>query len=254
MAEPALAPTSRRRRTPRQERLHRQQRLAATLRIFAELGYDEGAGGHATARDPVFPDRFWVNAFGQPFDQVRVSDLLLVDHAGRVLSGAGRVNPAGYVIHSHIHAAHPEVVSAVHTHSVYGRAWSTLGRLLDPITQDACAFYEAHAVYENYTGVVLDHAEAEAIAERRGEHKALILANHGLLTVGGSVEEAAWWFVAMERSCQVQLLAEAAGRPRVIAHEAAVRTREQIGSPGLGRLNFRPMFESVLRRQPELVD
>src|SRR5262245_46029889 len=87
-------------RTVAEERLHRKQRLAAARRLFAKLGYDEGAGGHVTARDPEHPQRFWVNRFGQYFGHVRVSDLLLVDASGRVVEGDGRVNPAGYAIHS----------------------------------------------------------------------------------------------------------------------------------------------------------
>src|SRR5581483_7314270 len=121
-----------------------RQRLAAALRVFADRGFDEGAGGHITARDPIRTNHFWVNPFGVHFGHVKVSDLLLVDHDGTVVEGDGKVNPAGYAIHSQIHAAHPHVVAAAHTHSTYGRAWAALGRRLDPITQDACAFYERH--------------------------------------------------------------------------------------------------------------
>lgn len=242
------------RRTPEQERQHRKERLAAALRIFADRGYDEGAGGHITARDPVRSDHFWVNPFGRYFGHVRVSDLLLVDHAGTVVEGDGTVNPAGYAIHSQIHAMHPEVVSAAHTHSVHGRAWSSLGRPLDPITQDACAFFERHEVFEQYTGVVLDPEEGKAIAQCLGPGIAVVLRNHGLLTVGGSVEEAAWWFVAMERSCQVQLLAEAAGRPHLIDAPAARAARDAIGTAAIARLNFRPLYADILRRQPDLRD
>jgi ribulose-5-phosphate 4-epimerase/fuculose-1-phosphate aldolase len=241
-------------KTPEEERLHRKRRLAAAARMFAGLGYDEGAGGHLTARDPVWTDRFWVNPFGAPFALVRVSDLLLVDHEGVVVAGTGRVNPAGYAIHSQIHAARPEVVAAAHTHSVHGRAWSTLHRLLDPITQDACAFFEDHAVLSDYTGVVLSTEEGRRVAAALGPAKAVILANHGLLTVGGSVEEAAWWFIAMDRSCHVQLLAEAAGTPRLIDEGSARATRAQVGTPALGRLNFRPMYDAILARQPDLLD
>src|SRR5688572_3211802 len=97
-------------RSVAQERRHRQQRLAAALRIFAKFGYDEGAGGHLTARDPQWADRFWVNPFGRSFARLRVSDLILVDHAGQVVEGEGTVNPAGYAIHSQIHAARPDVI------------------------------------------------------------------------------------------------------------------------------------------------
>jgi ribulose-5-phosphate 4-epimerase/fuculose-1-phosphate aldolase len=239
---------------PAAERLHRMQRLAAAFRLFAQFGYDEGAGGHITARDPEHPDHFWINPFGMHFGHVRVSDLLLVDSDGQVLAGKGRVNPAGFTIHSQIHAAHPGVIAAAHTHSVHGRAWSTLGRPLDPITQDACAFYEDHAVFDEYNGVVLDTTEGRRIAKTLSSHKAVILRNHGLLTVGGSVEEAAWWFIAMDRSCQVQLLAEAAGTPVLIEHQDALATRKMIGSPWIGRFNFKPMYADIVRRQPDLLE
>lgn len=241
------------RRTPEEEQLHRRQRLTAALRMFAALGFDEGAGGHVTARDPIRPDRFWVNPFGLPFGLVRVSDLLLVDEGGQVVAGEGRVNPAGYAIHSQIHAAREDVVAAAHTHSVHGRAWSALRRPLDPITQDACAFFERHHVFDDYTGVVLAEDEGKRIAQALGAARALVLANHGLLTVGGSVAEAAWWFIAMERCCQVQLLAEAAGRPQPIGPESARRARDEIGSPGIARLNFRTMYQAVVRAQPDLL-
>lgn len=241
-------------RTPEEERLHRRQRLAAALRIFAERGFDEGAGGHITARDPVRTDHFWVNPFGMHFGHVRVSDLLLVDHAGTVAAGTGTVNPAGYAIHSQIHAAHPEVVTAAHTHSPYGRAWAALARPLDPITQDACAFFERHRVFDEYTGVVLDPAEGKRIAECLGDGIAVVLRNHGLLTAGRSVEEGAWWFLAMDRSCQVQLLAEAAGTPHLIDPPAAREARDSVGTPGIARLNFRPLYVDIVRRQPDLLD
>jgi ribulose-5-phosphate 4-epimerase/fuculose-1-phosphate aldolase len=252
VAEPAPEPR-RPARTVEEERLHRKQRLAAALRLFAQYGFDEGAGGHITARDPVHTGRFWINPFGAHYGHVRVSDLLLVDQEGRVVDGEGRVNPAGFAIHSEVHAARPEVVAAVHTHSLHGRAWSTLGRVLDPLTQDACAFFEDHALFDDYTGVVLDVEEGRRIAATLGDHKAVILRNHGLLTVGRSVEEAAWWFIAMDRSCQVQLLAEAAGAPISIDEAGARKACELIGTAGIARLNFRPLYEHVVRTQPDLL-
>jgi ribulose-5-phosphate 4-epimerase/fuculose-1-phosphate aldolase len=241
-------------RTVDEERLHRKRALAAAARLFARYGYDEGAGGHITARDPEEPDRFWINPFGVHFGHVRVSDLLLVDSAGTVVSGTGRINPAGFVIHSQVHAARPDVVAAAHTHSIHGRAWATLGRPLDPLTQDACAFYEDHAVYDGFEGVVLDSVEGKRIAGTLGTGKAVILRNHGLLTVGGTVQEAAWWFIAMDRSCQVQLLAEAAGTPVHIAPDVARATARTIGTPAMGRLNFRPLYADIVRAQPDLLD
>jgi ribulose-5-phosphate 4-epimerase/fuculose-1-phosphate aldolase len=241
-------------RTAEQERTHRKHRLAAALRLFAARGFDEGAGGHITARDPGGGDRFWINPFGVHFGHVRVSDLLLVGAHGEVLAGSGRINPAGFVIHSSIHAARPDVVAVAHAHSTYGRAWAALGRRLDPLTQDACAFYEDHEVFEEFGGVVLDHQEGKRMATRLGSAKALILRNHGLLTVGTTVEEAAWWFAAMDGSCHVQLLAEAAGTPVPIEPDVARATAATMGTPAMGRLNFGPLYADIVRRQPDLLD
>ena len=127
-----------------EERRHRQERLAAAFRLFARFGYDEGVAGHITARDPGNPEWFWVNPFGVHFGQIRVSDLILVNDKGEVVQGNYPVNTSAFAIHSRVHAARPDAVAAAHAHSMYGKAWSSLGRLLDPITQDACAFYEDH--------------------------------------------------------------------------------------------------------------
>src|SRR5579863_3406372 len=195
--------------TPEEERKHRKQRLAAAFRLFSRFGFDEGVAGHITARDPEQRDHFWVNPFGMHFSQIRASDLILVNHRGDVVEGKYPVNAAAFAIHSQVHAARPDVIAAAHAHSVYGKAWSSLGRLLDPITQDACAFFEDHGLFDDYTGVVLDLEEGKRIAAALADHKAVILRNHGLLTTGHSVDAAVWTFITMERSCQAQLLAEA---------------------------------------------
>jgi ribulose-5-phosphate 4-epimerase/fuculose-1-phosphate aldolase len=140
--------------TVAEERQHRKQRLAGAFRLFSKFGFDEGVAGHITARDPEKLDHFWVNPFGMHFGQVRASDLILVNHRGEVVEGKYAVNGAAFAIHSQVHAARPEVVAAAHAHSMYGKSWATLGRLLDPITQDACAFYEDHGLFADFTGVV----------------------------------------------------------------------------------------------------
>ena len=240
--------------TVEEERLHRKQRLAAAFRLFSRFGFDEGVAGHITARDPGLTDHFWVNPFGMHFGHIRVSDLLLVDHNGKVVEGGRPVNQAAFAIHSQVHAARPDVVSAAHAHSVYGKTWSALGRLLDPITQDVCAFHGDHALFNDYTGVVLDVEEGKRLAHALGECKAVILRNHGLLTVGQSVDEAAWWFITMERSCQVQLMAEAAGKPVLIDADQAAVTAGQVGQHIAGWFSFQPLYDRIVREQPDLLD
>ncbi len=237
-----------------EERLHRKQRLAAAFRLFSRFGFDEGVAGHITARDPELTDHFWVNPFGMHFGHIRVSDLLLVRHDGKIIEGSRPVNQAAFAIHSQVHAARPDVIGAAHAHSVYGKTWSSLGRLLDPITQDACSFYNDHTLFDDYTGVVLDTEEGKRISYQLGERKAVILRNHGLLTVGHSVDEAAWWFITMERSCQAQLMAEAAGKPVLIDPEMAALTATQVGTHLAGWFSFQPLYDRITREQPDLFD
>jgi ribulose-5-phosphate 4-epimerase/fuculose-1-phosphate aldolase len=145
-------------------------------------------------------------------------------------------------------------VAAAHADSLHGEASSSRHILLDPLTQDACAFFEDHGLYEDFRGVVNDIEEGKRIATALGSSKAVILANHGLLTAGESVAEAAWWFVTMERSCQAQLLAMAAGTPKLIDRETALITRGQLGIPIAGQFQFRPLWDHVVATDPDLFD
>ena len=237
------------------DRAERKRRLCGAFRVFARLGFDHGVAGHITARDPERPDHFWVNPWAVPFSKIRVSDLCLVNHAGQIVEGRHAfVNRAAFAIHSRIHAARPDVIACAHAHSVNGVAWATLGRPLEPTTQDACMFFEDHVVYDAYDGVVADLPEADRIATALGGKKAAILQNHGLLTVGESVDEAAFWFVALERECQIALTAAKAGEPRRIPDDVARATRERLGNPVAGWWQFQPLWEVVAKEEPDFLD
>lgn len=240
--------------TPEEELLERKQKLAAALRLFGKFGFDEGVAGHITARDPINPEHFWVNPFGRSFKLMQVSDLIKVDHEGEIVEGDGLLNRAAFAIHSRVHLARPDVIAAAHSHSVFGKAWSSLGRRLDPLTQDACAFYEDHALFDDFTGVVLDTAEGDRIGEALGQNKAVILQNHGNLTVGTTVDSAAWWFITMERTCQAQLLAEAAGQPVQIEPHHAKGTHDLVGSEVAGQFSFKPLYDVLLQEQPDFLE
>ena len=236
------------------ERLHRKQQLVAAFRLFGKFGFDEGVAGHITVRDPEKTDHFWVNPMGVSFKQIKLSHLLLVNHKGDVVEGQGLLNGAAFTIHSQLHKARPEVIAAAHAHSVYGKSWSTLGRLLDPLTQDSCAFYNDHILFDVFNGVVLDTSEGELLAQKMGNKKAAILQNHGLITVGDSVEAAAWWYITMERSCQAQLLAEAAGTPKLISDTAAAATFGIVGNSMAGKFQFKPLFDVITAEQPDMFE
>ncbi len=239
--------------TVAEERLRRKQKLAGALRIFGRFGFGEGVAGHITVRDPEFPDHFWVNPLGLSFRHMRVSDLLLVNHHGDVVIGKHAVNRAAYVLHAAVHAARPDVVAAAHAHSVHGKAFSALGVPLDPLTQDACVFYENNVVIAEHGGaVVFETSAGQDFAKAFGQNRAAIHQNHGHFTVGASVDEAVFWYVCFERCAQAQLLAMAAGKPKLVPHASAVYTRENAGSAQVGWTHFQPLWQEICRTDPDL--
>ena len=241
--------------TAEEERLHRKTHLAGALRLFGRFGFSEGVAGHITVRDPEFPDLFWVNPFGMSFRHVRQSDLILVDHSGDVVYGTQPVNRAAFVIHAAIHSARPDVIAAAHAHSPYGKSFSSLGIPLAPLTQDACIFYKDHTVISAQGGAVVFELDAgRELAEAFPTGKAAIHQNHGLFTVGESVDEAAFWFISMERSAQAQLMAMAAGDPIEINDEYAGYTAQQTGFPLAGWFSFQPLWDEISRSEPDLFD
>jgi len=241
--------------TVEEERAHRKAKLAGALRIFGKFGFGEGVAGHITVRDPEFPDHFWVNPFGMSFRHICQSDLILVNHLGDVVYGSKPVNRAAFVLHAAIHSARPDVIAAAHAHSPYGKSFSSLGMPLAPLTQDACTFYDDHTVIAEQGGaVVFEEAAGKEFASLFPNGKAAIHQNHGLFTVGETVDEAAYWFITMERSCQAQLMAMAAGEPNHINHEYATYTREQTGYPLAGWFQFQPLWQEITRTDPELFD
>ena len=242
-----------------QERVSRKAKLAATFRMFSRAGLDEGVAGHVTVRDPEFPDSYWVNPFGMHFSMIRSSDLVRVDHAGEVVEGDRAVNGAAVAIHCAVHAARPDVVAAAHAHGPYGKTLSSLDMTVEPLTQDACAFFQDIGTYADYRGVVLSSEEGDRIGRALGPHKAVILRNHGMLTVGESVDSAAWWVLTLERTAQSQLMAYSAAaghgsKPFQIADEEAASTRGQVGFELAGWFQFQPIWERISRDNPDIFD
>ncbi|WP_246476410.1 class II aldolase/adducin family protein [Salicibibacter cibi] len=236
-----------------EERQHGKQRLAAAFRLFARFGFSEGTAGHVTYRDPEFKDHLWVNPYGKPFSEMKTTDLVLVNDQGEVVEGNYSIHKSAFMIHSAVHKARPDVIASAHAHPIYGKTWSVSGRLLDPLTQDSCAFYNDHSVLDEFSGVVYEEKEGEKVAEALGNNKAVLLRSHGPLTVGQSVDAAAFWFITMERSCQSQLLAEAAGIVNPIDPTNAELTAQQVGREKDGWENFQPLWERIVNAQPDLL-
>lgn len=212
------------------ERAYRKQSLADALNIIGELRLAEGVAGHITVRDPEHSDRFWVNPFGVSFKLVTPDILLCVDHEGTIVHGDRPLNNAAFAIHGALHAARPDVVAACHSHAMYSKTFSALGIPLKMITQDHCMFFNDVAMHADTGGaVVTDLDDGHKMAESLGDKKVLLHQNHGVITTGGSVDAAAWWFIAMERACQSQLVAMAAGELKIIPDEYARYSYEQTG-------------------------
>ncbi|TKA62182.1 hypothetical protein B0A55_10888 [Friedmanniomyces simplex] len=239
---------------PLDERAFRKLHAAACIRWLGLNGYNnEGAGGHITVRDPINSDQFWINPFCKSFKYMKPEDLCLVDEEGIVQPEGNMhaINPAGFAIHSAVHQARPDVIAAVHCHSLPTKAFSALGCKLEPINQDDCRFYEDHAVYENFGGIVLAHEEGRRIAKALGNKKAVILQNHGILTVAKSVDAATYLFGAMDRCIEAQLLADAAAGGRgtktiKIDHEEAEYTR-RVYTDEMEYNMFQSCFEDIVR-------
>lgn len=250
-----LATTATASRSVEEERLYRKQRLAATFRLFHYFGFNQGIAGHVSVRDPENPHHYWVNPLAKHFGLMKVSDLQMVDTEGNILVGKEPINQAGFAIHSTIHRLLPDAVAVAHTHSVHGKAFACLGKLLEPLSQDACAFYGDHAIYEHYHGIVLEPGEAERIGGVLGNHKAVILKNHGFLTVGPTIDAAAWWHITMDNAARVQLLAEATGtKTQPLSHEVATLTQTQVGRHEGAIYNFHPLYEYITTKEPDLLD
>jgi ribulose-5-phosphate 4-epimerase/fuculose-1-phosphate aldolase len=134
-------------------------RLVQAVRLLGALGFGHGLAGYFSAVDPERPDCYWVNPLGVDFRSLRPDDLLLVAPDGSVREGHGVLNPSVDPLHGELHRARPDLAAFAHTHSPGGKAWSVLGRSLDPITQDACVLFERHSVYAEFGGPVTDRDE-----------------------------------------------------------------------------------------------
>jgi ribulose-5-phosphate 4-epimerase/fuculose-1-phosphate aldolase len=202
--------------------------LAALYRLAAHHRWTDFVYTHISARLPGPDHHFLINQYGVLFHEMRASDLVKIDLHGNVVEDGAqsrRVNAAGFTIHSAIHMAREDLMCVVHTHTAAGIAVSAQKDGLLPLSQHACRFY-GRLAYHGYEGIALDLDERERLVADLGQHKAMILRNHGLLVGGSSIPEAFQQIYMLERACAAQVEALSGGReiilppPEVCAHTA----------------------------------
>lgn len=188
--------------------------LAALYRLIAHYKMTDLIDTHISYRLPNQPAHFLINRYGVAFEKMCASDLVKIDHAGQIIDAqdqAKKVNQAGFVIHSAIHEARPELNCVIHTHTADGIAVSTQEQGLLPISQHALKFY-GRLVFHDYEGIALSLAERERLVADLGQHHAMILRNHGLLVAGRSLAHAFQEIYFLERACQIQIKAQGGGQ------------------------------------------
>ena len=223
-----------------EERQKRKREVALGYRIFASQRWGDIGDGHISARDPERTDCFWLLRYGISYHQARVEDLVLVGPDGRLAEGEGFSNPAAYYIHHPILMARPDAVSAAHVHTQWGTPFSAEARLFEPITQESCIFFEDHALFDDEEVQVQDTDGGKRIAEALGDKRAVILRNHGLLTVGASVAETVSSFVMMERVAEAHIKAREA---KPISAAGARYAKADLTQPGAGKAQFHFLLE-----------
>jgi ribulose-5-phosphate 4-epimerase/fuculose-1-phosphate aldolase len=230
-----------------------RRQLAAAYRLVEHFGWTELIYGHLTARVPGEAPHFLINPYGLNYDEVTASNLVKIDLEGRIVEPSEHpVNYAGFVIHSAIHMAHAERHKVVmHTHTRAGMAVCALKDGLLPVSMVATAFHNKLA-YHDYEGPSLDLDERGRLLKNLGDNQAMMLRNHGLLATGRSVPEAFLRLYRLERACQIQLDAAAAGTLNVMGDNLAAKSgadmdrfSEMESAVGIGDLEFAALLRKL---------
>lgn len=223
-----------------------RQKLALTCRILFEGGHDSGLAGQITCRTER-PGTYFTQRLGLGFDEISAQNLLLVDEDLNVLEGNGMANPANR-FHSWLYRARPDVNCIVHTHPLHVAALSTLEVPLEVSHMDLCPLYEDVAFLKKWPGVPVGNEEGEIISTAIGDKKAILLAHHGQLIAGASIEEACVLAMLIERAAKMQLLAMAAGDIQPIPETLAREAHDWISTPKRHRAAFDYYSRRVLNR------
>lgn len=228
--------------------------LAAAYRLVAHFGWDDLIFTHISARVPNEGHHFLINPYGFLFNEITASSLVKIDIDGQIISETPYfINPAGFTIHSAIHAAREDAICVLHTHSLYGTAVSAQKEGLLPLSQQSLLPLSGLA-YHDYEGVALNDEEKPRLVADLGEKNFLILHNHGVLTVGKSVAEAFLAMYMLESACRIQILAQSGGKELFhVAPEILKGIQAQFGAVTKG-LGAELVFPALLRKLDKIDD
>ncbi|ETC97503.1 aldolase [Asaia sp. SF2.1] len=232
-----------------------REELAAAYRLYAHFGLTDMVYTHLSVRLPGEGHRFLVNPYGLLFEEITASSLVVVDSEGHPQQETSwPVNPAGFVIHSAVHRAHPEADCVMHSHTLAGMAIAAQEEGILPLNQINMEFY-GRIGFHPYEGIAADDnlSERERLVRDLGDHMGLILQNHGLLTIGSTVAQAFYRMYYLEQACRVQLAAQSTGARLHCPSEAEVlRARQQFETdPDQGQMIWKALRRKLDREQPD---
>lgn len=233
-----------------QEQWSTRQKVALTCRALFDAGHDSGLAGQITARAEQ-PDTFYTQQLGLGFDEITENNLLVVDEDLTVLHGSGMPNPANR-FHSWIYRARPDVQCVVHTHPFHIAALSMLEVPLVVSQMDVAPLYDECAFLEHWPGIPVGNEEGELISEALGDKKAALLAHHGQVVAGASVEEACSLAVLIERAAKLQLAAMSAGEIKELPDQLAREAHDWTLSPKRSQANFAYYARRALKQHPDV--
>jgi ribulose-5-phosphate 4-epimerase/fuculose-1-phosphate aldolase len=233
--------------------------LAAGYRLVHHYGMDDLVYNHISARVPGEEGHFLINAYGMTYDEISASSLVKIDFDGKVVQDSGTgygINLAGFVIHSAVHRGREDVACVIHTHTPAGMAVSAMKCGLLPLTQNAM-FFSAVGLHD-YEGPAVDLDEQKRLVKDLGSNDAMILRNHGLLSVGRTIPEAFITMYWLERACQAQVFATSSNKELVFPGEDVVKTTNDRYKPGqrrkIGELEWSGLLRLLDRRYPGFRD
>jgi len=219
------------------------ERLIDAGLILESEGQGDFCMGHVSVRTPDDPGRILMKASAMGFEEMSPANLVTVNIEGEKVAGTHKPHNEVF-IHTEIMRARPEIGSVVHTHAPYSVIFSSLGKPILPVGHNGSIFFEALPVFSDTTDLIVTRELGRAVTRCMGDNKALLLRNHGIVTAGRTIEEAVYFAVFLENACWMQVMAEAAGGPRLVTPPAEAHAKKRIARPE-NQVNF---FNYMVRR------